>query len=211
MTQELQFLSEEIKNTTALNILFPISLVLGSARRRAHEISRKKMGCHCCFWKFTSSHPLASFIFGILSWDKMDSFMWFCLETCSVWQLLAAQGTYFWGKIHSLFPVSDCFSLLLSVSSPRRKQVIFEDFFFFLFFLSPSRFYWCWLGAVVGASMCWACFTPNLPNEGGVSALEPPFHYDGFEFHCVVCFLLVQVQTAASCTESLLLPVVHLL
>lgn len=59
--------------------------------------------------------------------------------------------------------------------------------------------------------MCWACFTPNLPNEGGVSALESPFHYDGFEFHCVVCFLLVQVQTAASCTESLLHPVVHLL
>lgn len=59
--------------------------------------------------------------------------------------------------------------------------------------------------------MCWACFTPNLLNEGGVSALESPFHYDGFEFHYVVCIVLVQIQTTASCTESLLLLVVHLL
>lgn len=59
--------------------------------------------------------------------------------------------------------------------------------------------------------MCWACFTPNLPSEGEVSALESPFDYDGFEFHYVVCFVLVQIQTAASCTQSLLLPVVHLL
>lgn len=43
------------------------------------------------------------------------------------------------------------------------------------------------------------------------SALEPPFHYDGFEFHCVVCFVLAQIQTAASCTESLLLHVLYLL
>lgn len=57
----------------------------------------------------------------------MDSFTWFCPETWPVWQLLAAQGTYFWGQIQSLFPVSDCFSLLLSVSSPRRKQLIFEE------------------------------------------------------------------------------------
>lgn len=62
------------------------------------------------------------------------------------------------------------------------------------------------------AFLCWASFTPNLPNECGVSALESLFHYDGFEFHCVVvCFVLVQIQTAASCTESLLLPVVYLL
>lgn len=101
-----------------------------------------------------------------------------------------------------------CFWVLVPQGESRLSL---KTFFFLFFFLSPSRFYWCWLGAVVGASMCWACFTPNLPNEGGVSALEPPFHYDGFEFHCVICFLLVQVQTAASCTESLLLPVVHLL
>lgn len=65
-----------------------------------------------------------------------------------------------------------------------------------------STFYWCWLGAVVGAFLCWASFICNLPNECGVSALESPFHSDGFEFHCVVCFVLVQIQTAANCTES---------
>lgn len=85
------------------------------------------MGCHCCFWKCTSSHPLTSSILGILSWGKMDSSTWFCPETWPVLWLLAARGTHFWGKIQFLFPVSDCFSLLLSVSSPRRKQVIFEE------------------------------------------------------------------------------------
>lgn len=52
----------------------------------------------------------------------------------------------------------------------------------------------------------------NLSNAGRVSALESPFHPDGFEFRCVVCFPLVRVRTAASgFTESLLLTVVGLL
>lgn len=95
--------------------------------------------------------------------------MWFCPETWPVQQLLAAQGSYFWGKIQSLLPVSDCFSLLLSVSSPRRKQVTFEEKVLQHVLLMLA-------GAVVGAFLYWAYFTRNLPNEGGVSALESPFH-----------------------------------
>lgn len=55
-------------------------------------------------------------------------------------------------------------------------------------------------------------FYSNLSNEGRVSALESPFHCDGFEFHCVVCTCTRGKQTAASVfTESLLLTVVGLL
>lgn len=169
MTQEIQFLSEEIENTTALNIQFPISLIFGSARRPMKFLGKKCVTI-AAFEKSTSSHQLASFPFGILKWDGIYSFTWFCPETWPTWQLRAAQGTYFWGKIQSLFPVTDCFSLLFSVSSPKRESR------FYLKEGCCSMFYWCWLGAVVGAFLCWACFTPDLPNEGGVSALESPFH-----------------------------------
>lgn len=55
-------------------------------------------------------------------------------------------------------------------------------------------------------------FHSHLSSAGRVSALESPFHPDGFEFRCVVCFPLVRVQTAASVfPESLLLTVVGLL
>lgn len=71
-----------------------------------------------------------------------------------------------------------------------------------------STFYWCWLGAVVGATMCWACFTLYLPNEGGVSVLESPFHYD--ELMCSLfspctntnCYELYWIPFTSCCTSS---------
>jgi len=72
---------------------------LGSARF-ACEIAKEKKKLPLLLSENLSGHtPSANFIFGVLNWDKMDCFLWFCLETSPVWQPLAAQVAYFWGEI----------------------------------------------------------------------------------------------------------------
>lgn len=118
------------------------------------------------------------------------------------------------GYLRSLFPDFWLFFPTLEcISSQRRKQVVFEEGVLKHVCLSVSC--WCWQTLPRSCGWCFGVlgvFYTSLSSAGRVSALESLFHRDGFEFHHVVCFPLVRVQTAVSVfTESLLLTLVGLL
>lgn len=141
-TRNTGFFSEEIKNTTALNILFPISFIFESARRLAHEISRKKNGLSLLLLKIYQFTPVGQFFLLVL-WTGTGFIL-----LCDV-ALKPGQRGSFWlpraltsGVKFSpsfQFPTAfPCFWVLVPQGESRlhlKKGCC-------------SIFYWCWLGAV---------------------------------------------------------------